>query len=98
MSKIHLDGGETSIIRALGFSGAQMLGRDLKGRVERMNESALADCLKTLIALGYVTSHPDLDRAEEIDKVLFAVNSGYAKALREAIEPEPEPPKRVRRQ
>ena len=31
MSKMNLDGGEISIIRALGFSGTQMLGRDLGG-------------------------------------------------------------------
>ena len=97
MSKINLDGGEISIIRALGFSGAPLLGRDLKGRVERMSDSDLADCLKTLIALGYVSSTPDLDRVEDLEKVAFAVNSGYAKALREAIDPQPEPTKRQRR-
>jgi len=98
MSKINLDGGEISIIRALGFSGTQMLGRDLKGRVERMSDGDLADCLVTLIALGYITSTPELSAHEEIDKVAFAVNSGYAKMLREAIDPDPEPTKRVRRQ
>lgn len=98
MSKINLDGGEISIIRALGFSGTQMLGRDLKGRAGGMSDGDLADCLSTLISLGYVTSTPDLDAGEEIDKVAFAVNSGYAKALREAIEPEERPTKRVRRQ
>ena len=98
MSKINLDGGEISIIRALGFSGTQMLGCDLKGRVARMSDADLADCLMMMIALGYLTSTPDLDAGGEIDKVAFAVNSGYAKMLREAIDPEPEPTKRVRRQ
>ncbi len=97
MSKINLDGGEISIIRALGFSSAPMLGRDLKGRIERMNDADLSECLKTLIALGYVSSTPDLDRVEDIEKVAFSVNSGYAKDLRAAIDPEPEPAKRQRR-
>ena len=98
MSTINLDGGEITIIRALGFAGAQMLGRDLKGRVGRMSDNDLAECLQTLVALGYISSTPDLDRVENIDKALFSVNSGYAKALREAIEPDKEPPKRQRRQ
>lgn len=97
MSKINLDGGEISIIRALGFSAAPMLGRDLKGRVGSMNDNDLAECLGTLIALGYVSSTPDLDRVEDLDKVSFAVNSGYTKALREALDPQPEPTKRQRR-
>jgi len=98
MSKINLDGGEISIIRALGFSGAPMPGRDLKGRIERMSDNDLADTLKTMIALGYISATPDLDRAEDLEKVAFSVNSGYAKALKETIEPTQEPTKRVRRQ
>ena len=98
MGKINLNGGEISIIRALGFSGTPMLGRDLKGRIDRMSDSDLADCLMTFIALGYVTSSPDLDGVENLEKVAFAVNSGYAKVLKEAIEPTPEPTKRTRRQ
>lgn len=98
MSKINLDGGEISIIRALGCAGTPMLGRDLKGRTERMSEDDLAEMLKTMIALGYISATPDLDDAEDLDKVAFAVNSGYAKALKETLEPTPEPNKRVRRQ
>lgn len=97
MSTINLDGGEISIIRALGFAGTQMLGRDLKSRVDRMNDSALSECLQTLIAVGYVSASPDFDRAEDLDRTQFSVNSGYAKALREAIDPQPEPTKRQRR-
>lgn len=99
MSKINLDGGETSIIRALGFSGAPMSGRDLKGRVERMSDNALTESLKTLISIGYITSTPDLDLVEDLDKTVFAVNTGYSKDLKEAIEPSrAEPTRRVRRQ
>ena len=98
MNKINLDGGEISIIRALGFSGTQVPGRDLKGRIQRMSDDDLTECLQTMIALGYISSTPDLDRAEDVEKVSFAVNSGYARALKEAIDPAPEPNKRQRRQ
>ena len=99
MSKINLDGGEITIIRALGVSGAPMAGRDLKGHVGGVSDQNLAETLKTMIALGYITAIPDLDLAEDFDKVTFAVNSGYARDLKEALEPEKqERPKRVRRQ
>ncbi len=98
MSKINLDGGEITIIRALGVSGAPMLGRDLKSHVGGVGETQLMETLKTMIALGYITAIPDLDLVEDLDKVTFAVNSGYARDLKEALEPEPERPKRVRRQ
>lgn len=98
MSKINLDGGEISIIRALGFAGSPMAGHDLKGRVGQMSDQDLAETLRTLIALGYVTSTPDLDRVDDLDKVMFAVNSGYSKELKETLEPEKKAPsKRVRR-
>ena len=99
MNKINLDGGEISILRTLGFSGTQMLGRDLKGRVGGMSEGDLTECLKTLIALGYVTAAPELEGVEDLDKAALSVNSGYAKVLKEAIDPpRVEPTRRVRRQ
>jgi len=97
MSTINLDGGEISIIRALGFSGTQVLGSDLKKSVGRMSDNDLAESLKTLVVLGYVTSNPEFDRVEDLDKTAFSVNSGYAKKLQEAIDPKPEPTKRQRR-
>ena len=98
MNRINLDGGEIGILRALGFSGTPMPGRDLKGSVGRMSDNDLAECLKTMITLGYITATPDLDHVEDLDTTAFAVNSGYAKALREAIDPPKEPAKRARRQ
>jgi hypothetical protein len=99
MSKINLDGGEITIIRALGLSGTPMSGRDLKGRVGGVSDQNLTETLKTMIVLGYITATPDLDLVENLDKVTFAVNSGYARELKEALEPEKkERPKRARRQ
>jgi hypothetical protein len=99
MSKINLEGGEITIIRALGLSGVPMSGKDLKSRVGNTGDTQLTETLKTMIALGYVSATPDLDMVEDLDKVTFAVNSGYSRALKEALEPEKKgPPKRVRRQ
>ncbi|MEI8234576.1 MAG: hypothetical protein WCH57_07795 [Verrucomicrobiota bacterium] len=98
MSRINLDGGEIGILRALGFSGTPMPGCDLKGRVGRMSDNDLAECLKTMVTLGYITATPDLDHVEDLDSTAFAVNTGYVKALREAMDPPKEPVKRVRRQ
>lgn len=98
MSRINLDGGEITIIRALGFAGTPMTGNELKGRVGRMRAEDLTGCLQTLIGLGYVTATPDLDEAEDMESISFAVNTGYAKALKETIDPPKEPTRRVRRQ
>jgi hypothetical protein len=98
MSKINLEGGEITVIRAIGLSGTALLGRELKARVGSMSEQTLMEILQTMIALGYVSALPDLDLVEDLDKVSLTVNSGYSRALKEAIEPETKtPPKRVRR-
>jgi len=100
MSNINLDGGEVSIIRTLGFGGAPMMGRDLKSRMSGMEDAELYDILQTLIAVGYVCANRDLSRVEDIDRATFFTNPGYAKELKEALDPRAkEPPtRRVRRQ
>ncbi len=96
MSNIHLDGGETSLIKALGFGGAPVSGSDLKTRLPGLNDTALLDTLQTLISVGYISSSTDLGSAEEIDRNSFFINPGYARQLKEAIDPS-EPPTRSRR-
>ena len=100
MSNINLDGGETSIIRTLGFGGAPIMGRDLKSRVGGIEDAELLDLLQTLIAIGYVCASRDLSRVEDLDRTTFFTNPGYAKELKEALDPRAkEPPtRRVRRQ
>lgn len=100
MSNINLDGGETSVIRTLGFGGAPITGRDLKSRVGGMGDAELFEILRTLVSVGYVSSNRELDRVEDLDRASLFVNPGYAKELKEALDPHPkEPPtRRVRRQ
>jgi hypothetical protein len=100
MSNINLDGGETSVIRTLGFGGSPLMGRDLKSRVGGMGDAELFEILQTLIAIGYVCANRDLSRVEDLDRATFFTNPGYSKELKEALDPRAkEPPtRRVRRQ
>lgn len=100
MSNINLDGGEISVIRALGFGGAPMLGADLKSRVGSLGEAELFEILQTLGALGYISSSPELSGMGEVDKTQFYVNPGYARDLKEALDPQaaPRKPRRMRRE
>lgn len=99
--ELNLDGGEISIIKALGLGGTEIRGDDLLDRVQDLDENELIETIKGLIAVGYVNA----DRGsfydkEDLKNVLFQVNSGYSKDLREAIDPSPEQRKsrRVRRE
>jgi len=98
MSNINLDGAETSVIKTLGFGGAPMRGSDLKSRLVGIGKDELFSILQCLVDCGYVSCNRDLEKVEDVDRTTFFVNPGYAKELREAIDPEPkETNKRVRR-
>lgn len=100
--EIHLDGGEISILKALGVGSGEMTGEDLLAKVGGDLEPAeLVDSIKGLMAMGYV----DADKsgfysAEDMGPIHFRVNSGYSKDLREALDPTPQKAKskRVRRE
>lgn len=100
MSHISLDGGEISVIRSLGFGGTPVSGRELKSRLPEMEDAELYDILDTLISVGYVLSTHDISRADDLDRTSFFVNPGYAKELKEALNPRAKEPasRRVRRQ
>jgi hypothetical protein len=99
---INLDGGEISILKALGLGGTEVEGEVLLERVPQLEAAEVIDVLQGLTSLGFV----DADNAafhslEEMKKVKFRVNSGYSKDLREALDPKAgEKPKsrRVRRE
>ena len=98
MSNINLDGAEVSIVKTLGFGGAPMMGSDLKTRVAGIGKAELFEILQGLINCGYVSCNRDLSTVEDIDRAALFVNPGYAKDLKEAIDPEQkEPTRRVRR-
>jgi len=99
--ELNLDGGEISIIKALGIGGSELRGDDLLARVPDLNTNELIDTLKGLISVGYISSDKSgFYNAEELANVHFQVNSGYSKELKEAMDPQPEErkSKRVRRE
>jgi len=98
---INLDGGEISIIKALGLSGSGMNGEQLLEKVGDLEEAELMDTLKGLIVMGYVDSDRNsFHTVEDLKRVEFRVNSGYSKELKEALDPQPQQKKsrRVRRE
>jgi len=99
--ELNLDGGEISIIKAIGLSGSDMRGDDLLERVRDLDVSELVDTLKGLISVGFVEADKsNFYDEEDMKGVYFHVNSGYAKELRDAMDPNKERPKsrRMRRE
>ena len=98
--EINLDGGEITIIKALGMGGSEVTGEDLLVRVPELESAQIIDTLKGLVMMGYVSADSDsFHSLEELEKIHFRVNSGYAKDLKEALDPSPEKKsKRVRRE
>lgn len=85
---IKLDGGEITVLKTLGLSGAQMYGKLLADRMEDMETAEFIDTLNGLISLGYVLSNKvNLRMLEDVERAFFRVNSAYAKDLRDALNP-----------
>jgi len=99
--EIHLDGTEISVIKALGFGSSDTMGGDLIEKCGELPFAELLDCVQGLIDIGYVSADKSgFYKKEDMEKVSFRVNSGYAKDLRAALDPRPEvkKSKRVRRE
>jgi hypothetical protein len=99
--ELNLDGGEVSVIKAIGLSGSEVSGEELMKRCPELVPAELMDTLKSLIMLGYVVSDSNsFHSVDELQRNTFHVNSGYSKELREALNPTQTRPKskRVRRE
>src|SRR5438034_96089 len=99
--ELNLDGGEIALIKAIGLSGSEVSGEDLLKRCPDQTDAELIDTLKGLISLGYVECDGgSMHDIEAFKRYTFNVNSGYAKDLREALNPQQVKPKskRVRRE
>jgi hypothetical protein len=101
--EINLDGGEVSVIKALGVGSGEMTGEDLITRLGGdLVPAELIDTLKGLITMGYVEADKNaFYKEEDMKGIHFRVNSGYSKDLREALSPQqtkPKKSKRVRRE
>ena len=86
--EIKLDGGEISILKKIGLSGAQLYGKLLIDRIEEMETGEFLDSLCGLIDQGYVLSNKvNIRLMEDVEKALFRVNPTYGKDLQDAVNP-----------
>ena len=86
--EIKLDGGEISILKNIGLSGAQLYGKLLIDRIEEMETGEFLDTLCGLIDQGYVLSNKvNIRLMEDVEKALFRVNPAYGKDLQDAVNP-----------
>lgn len=83
---IKLDGGEITVLKALGLSGTPMFGKLLLDRAGEMGNAEFIDTLTGLIALGYVVSNRvNIIKIEDVENAFFRVNPSYARELRDAM-------------
>lgn len=86
--EINLSGGEISLLKAMGLSGAPTYGKVLVDHVGEMESAEFLDELNGLISLGYVLSDKvNLRTMEDVERSVFRVNASYARDLRNAIQP-----------
>ena len=92
-SNIILDGGEISIIKALGFGGSETAGQVLLDRVPDLEIAEVIDALGGLVMMGYVIADKaSFNSSDDFSKTNFHVNSGYARELKEAMDPNQQKP------
>ena len=86
--EIKLNGGEISVLKAIGLSGTQISGKQLIDRVDEMESAEFIDTLDGLMSVGYVlTNKVNLRKMEEVEVANFRVNASYARDLKDAINP-----------
>ncbi len=98
MSEISLNGGEITILKTLGLSGATMGGEQLADRVDEMEGAEFLDTLGGLMSMDYVTSNKvNVRTMDDVKKASFRVNPAHARDLRDAVYPSRKKPETGRR-
>ncbi len=86
--EINLDGGEITLLKKIGLSGAQMFGKLL---VDKMSDDEKTQFLETLVGLidqDYVISNKvNIRKMEDVERAFFRVNPSHAVELRDAVNP-----------
>jgi hypothetical protein len=86
--EIKLDGGEISVLKQIGLSGAPLFGKLLIDRIEEMETGEFLDTLSGLMDQGYVVSDKVAVRTiEDVQKASFRVNAAHSKDLQDAVNP-----------
>jgi hypothetical protein len=88
MREISLDGGEVTVLKAIGFGGTNVTGETLVDKIPALELTELVETLQGLMMFGYVVADRQSFReAEDFNRTSFHINSGYSKELRAAIDP-----------
>jgi hypothetical protein len=86
--ELKLDGGEITILKTLGLTGAPTPGKILVERSHEMETGELIDTLEGLISMGYVlSSKVNVRTVADLEGAFFRVNPSYSRELRESIHP-----------
>ena len=86
--ELNLDGGEITVLKTLGLTGAPMAGKVLLERMHEMEAGEVIDTLEGLISMGYVlSSKVNVRSMADIEHASFRVNPSYARDLRDSIHP-----------
>jgi hypothetical protein len=98
--EIHLSGGEITLLKTLGLSGAPTYGKLLVEKIGDLEEAEFIDELDGLISQGYILADKvNVRTMEDVERAVFRVNASYARDLKDALNPSRrhEPERRRRR-
>jgi hypothetical protein len=86
--ELTLDGGEITVLKKIGLSGAQVYGRVLVESLEKEEISMFLDTLVGLMEQNYVLSNKvNIRMIEDVERAFFRVNPAFAVELRDAVSP-----------
>ena len=86
--EINLSGGEITLLKTMGLTGAPIYGKLLVERIGETEPAEFLDELNGLISLGYVLCDKLSVRSmEDVERAVFRVNASYARDLRDALHP-----------
>ena len=98
--EINLSGGEITLLKTMGLSGAPIYGKLLVEHIGEIEQAEFLDELNGMISLGYVLCDKvNLHTMEDVERAIFRVNASYARDLKDAVHPgrRREPAQRRRR-
>lgn len=88
MREIKLSGGEISVLKALGLSGAPVQGKMLLQRAGEMEPAEFLDLLGGLLTMDYVVSSKvNVQTITDVERSFFRVNPTLARELSDAMRP-----------
>jgi hypothetical protein len=86
--EIQLNGGEITILKAIGLSGSAIGGKFLLDRIEEVEAGEFIDTLEGLLAMGYlIATKVNIRTLEDVERTSFRVNPSYAHDLKDALDP-----------